>query len=154
SLEPGQGLGIDAHQGLEGHELAALPIERLEHLAHPTGAQAPAKLEAGGQGLPRNQHGSILPWGAIQRGSMISFAGVNKQYGGEILLVDASFQINPGERIGLVGPNGAGKSTVFRMLVGDEEADDGVIERPRKLTVGFFRQDTGDLAGRSILAET
>jgi ATPase subunit of ABC transporter with duplicated ATPase domains len=85
---------------------------------------------------------------------MISFAGVTKQYGGQILLVEASFQINPGERIGLVGPNGAGKSTVFRMIVGDEEADDGVIERPRKLTVGFFRQDTGDMAGRSILAET
>ncbi len=85
---------------------------------------------------------------------MISFAGVTKQYGGQILLVEASFQINPGERIGLVGPNGAGKSTVFRMIMGDEDADDGVIERPRKLTVGFFRQDTGDMAGRSILAET
>ena len=85
---------------------------------------------------------------------MLAFAGVTKQYGGQILLVDASFQINPGERIGLVGPNGAGKSTVFRMIVGDEEADDGVIERPRKLSIGFFRQDTGDMRGRSILAET
>jgi ATPase subunit of ABC transporter with duplicated ATPase domains len=51
---------------------------------------------------------------------MIAFSRVTKQYGGQILLIDASFQINPGERIGLVGPNGAGKSTVFRLIVGDE----------------------------------
>src|SRR5690349_12785377 len=85
---------------------------------------------------------------------MISFSNVSKQYGGQILFVDASFQINPGEKVGLVGPNGAGKSTVFRLIVGEEQADDGSIEKPRKLTVGYFRQDVGDLKGRSILAET
>src|SRR5688572_2163279 len=85
---------------------------------------------------------------------MIAFSSVCKQYGGQILLVDASFQINPGERIGLVGPNGAGKSTVFRLIAGEEQADDGVIERPRRMTLGFFRQDVGELKGRSILAET
>jgi ATPase subunit of ABC transporter with duplicated ATPase domains len=85
---------------------------------------------------------------------VIAFAQVSKQYGGQILFVDASFQINAGEKVGLVGPNGAGKSTVFRMIVGDEAPDDGVIERPRKLSVGLFRQDVGDLRGRSILAET
>src|SRR5690349_258800 len=85
---------------------------------------------------------------------MISFSNVSKQYGGQILFVDASFQINPGEKVGLVGPNGAGKSTVFRLIVGEEQADDGSIEKPRKLTVGYFRQDVGELRGRSILAET
>jgi ATPase subunit of ABC transporter with duplicated ATPase domains len=85
---------------------------------------------------------------------VIAFSRVSKQYGGQVLLVDASFQINPGEKIGLVGPNGAGKSTIFRMIVGDEQADDGVVERPRRLSVGFFRQDVGDTRGRSILAET
>jgi ATPase subunit of ABC transporter with duplicated ATPase domains len=85
---------------------------------------------------------------------VIAFSSVSKQYGGQILFVDASFQINPGEKVGLVGPNGAGKSTVFRMIVGDEAPDDGAVERPRKLTVGFFRQDVGDLRGRTILAET
>jgi ATPase subunit of ABC transporter with duplicated ATPase domains len=85
---------------------------------------------------------------------VIAFASVSKQYGGQVLFLDASFQINPGERVGLVGPNGAGKSTVFRMIAGEEEPDDGTIERPKKLTLGFFRQDVGDLAGRSILAET
>jgi len=85
---------------------------------------------------------------------MIAFAGVSKQYGGQILFVDASFQINPTEKVGLVGPNGAGKSTVFRLIVGEDAPDDGNVEKPRKLTLGYFRQDVGDLKGRSILAET
>ncbi|HTL37416.1 MAG TPA: ATP-binding cassette domain-containing protein, partial [Kofleriaceae bacterium] len=85
---------------------------------------------------------------------MIAFSGVTKQYGGQILFVDASFQINPGEKVGLVGPNGAGKSTVFRLIAGEESPDDGNVEKPRKLTLGYFRQDVGELKGRSILAET
>jgi ATPase subunit of ABC transporter with duplicated ATPase domains len=85
---------------------------------------------------------------------VIAFSSVSKQYGGQILFVDASFQINAGEKVGLVGPNGAGKSTVFRLIVGEDAPDDGAVERPRKLTVGYFRQDVGDLRGRSILAET
>ena len=85
---------------------------------------------------------------------MIAFANVSKQYGGQVLFVEASFQVNPGEKIGLVGPNGAGKSTVFRLIVGEEQPDDGGIERPKKLTLGYFRQDVGELRGRSILAET
>jgi ATPase subunit of ABC transporter with duplicated ATPase domains len=85
---------------------------------------------------------------------VIAFASVTKQYGGQILFVDASFQINPGEKVGLVGPNGAGKSTIFRLIVGEDAPDDGAIERPKRLGIGYFRQDVGDLRGRSILAET
>jgi ATPase subunit of ABC transporter with duplicated ATPase domains len=85
---------------------------------------------------------------------VIAFSSVSKQYGGQILFVDASFQINPGEKVGLVGPNGAGKTTVFRLIIGEDQPDDGAIERPRKLTLGYFRQDVGELRGRSILAET
>jgi ATPase subunit of ABC transporter with duplicated ATPase domains len=85
---------------------------------------------------------------------VIAFSQVSKQYGGQVLFVDASFQINAGEKVGLVGPNGAGKTTVFRLIVGDEQPDDGVIERPKRLTIGYFRQDVGDRRGRSILAET
>jgi ATPase subunit of ABC transporter with duplicated ATPase domains len=85
---------------------------------------------------------------------VIAFSSVSKQYGGQILFVDASFQINPGEKVGLVGPNGAGKTTVFRLIAGEDQPDDGAIERPRKLSLGYFRQDVGELRGRSILAET
>jgi ATPase subunit of ABC transporter with duplicated ATPase domains len=85
---------------------------------------------------------------------VIAFSSVTKQYGGQILFVDASFQINGGEKVGLVGPNGAGKTTVFRLIAGEDQPDDGAIERPRKLSLGYFRQDVGELLGRSILAET
>jgi ATPase subunit of ABC transporter with duplicated ATPase domains len=85
---------------------------------------------------------------------VIAFSSVSKQYGGQILFLEASFQINPGEKIGLVGPNGAGKSTVFRLIAGEEQPDDGLIERPKKLSLGYFRQDVGELRGRSILDET
>ncbi len=84
---------------------------------------------------------------------MISFANINKQYGKQLLFIDASFQLNPGEKVGLVGPNGAGKTTIFRMIVGDEAPDDGDVSVPRKLTIGYFRQDVEEMSGRSVLDE-
>lgn len=84
---------------------------------------------------------------------MIALTNVTKQYGGQILFVDASFQINPGERVGLVGPNGAGKTTIFRLIMGQESPDEGTVERPRKLTLGYFNQDISGMRGRSVLHE-
>src|SRR4029450_13948358 len=80
-------------------------------------------------------------------------SGINKQYGRQILFVDASFQLNPGEKIGLVGPNGAGKTTSFPMIVGEEQPDDGDVSVPKKLSVGYFRQDVSEMSGRSVLDE-
>jgi ATPase subunit of ABC transporter with duplicated ATPase domains len=84
---------------------------------------------------------------------MISFANVSKQYGRQILFVEAGFQLNPGEKAGLVGPNGAGKTTVFRMITGEEGADEGEVTVPKKLTIGYFRQDVEEMSGRSVLDE-
>jgi len=84
---------------------------------------------------------------------MISFSRINKQYGRQILFVDASFQLNPGEKVGLVGPNGAGKTTLFRMIAGEESPDDGDVSVPKQLTIGYFRQDVEEMAGRSVLDE-
>jgi ATPase subunit of ABC transporter with duplicated ATPase domains len=84
---------------------------------------------------------------------LIAFTNVSKQYGRQVLLVDASFQLNPGEKVGLVGPNGSGKTTIFRMIVGEEVADEGDVSVPRKMTIGYFRQDVEEMAGRSVLDE-
>src|SRR5512142_3140891 len=84
---------------------------------------------------------------------MISFSNVNKQYGKQLLFVDASFQLNPGEKVGLVGPNGAGKTTLFRMIVGEEAPDEGEVSVPKKLTIGYFRQDVEEMSGLSVLDE-
>jgi ATPase subunit of ABC transporter with duplicated ATPase domains len=84
---------------------------------------------------------------------MIAFTKISKQYGRQVLFVDASFQLNAGEKVGLVGPNGAGKTTLFRMIVGEETPDEGDVSVPKKLTVGYFRQDVEEMAGRSVLDE-
>ena len=84
---------------------------------------------------------------------MISFSNIHKQYGKQLIFVDASFQLNPGEKVGLVGPNGAGKTTLFRMVVGEEAPDEGDISVPRRLTIGYFRQDVEEMGGRSVLDE-
>src|SRR5690349_789099 len=84
---------------------------------------------------------------------MISLSHIGKQYGKQLLFVDASFQLNPGEKVGLVGPNGAGKTTLFRMIVGEESPDEGELSVPKKLTIGYFRQDVEEMSGRSVLDE-
>ncbi len=84
---------------------------------------------------------------------MISFSSINKQYGKQLIFVDASFQLNPGEKVGLIGPNGAGKTTLFRMIVGEEEPDDGSVTVPKRLHIGYFRQDVEEMQGRSVLDE-
>src|SRR3982750_1292821 len=84
---------------------------------------------------------------------MISFSGIHKQYGKQLIFVDASFQLNPGEKVGLVGPNGAGKTTLFRMIVNEETPDEGEVSVPRKLSIGYFRQDVEEMSGRSVLDE-
>src|SRR5436305_5117756 len=84
---------------------------------------------------------------------MISFNKISKQYGKQLIFVEDSFQLNPGEKAGLVGPNGAGKSTLFRMIAGEESADDGVVSVPKKLTIGVFRQEVDEMSGRPVLDE-
>ena len=84
---------------------------------------------------------------------MIAFNAVSKQYGRQLLFVEASFQLNPGEKVGLVGPNGSGKTTLFRMIAGEEQPDEGDISVPKRLTIGYFRQDAEEMAGRSVLDE-
>jgi ATPase subunit of ABC transporter with duplicated ATPase domains len=84
---------------------------------------------------------------------VIAFSNISKQYGKQILFVDANFQLNAGDKVGLVGPNGAGKTTLFRMIVGEEAPDEGDVTVPKKLTVGYFRQDVEEMSGRSVLDE-
>src|SRR5262245_13861395 len=78
---------------------------------------------------------------------MISFANIHKQYGKQLVFVDASFQLNPGEKVGLVGPNGSGKTTLFRMVVGEDAPDEGEVSVPKRLTIGYFRQDVEEMRG-------
>jgi ATPase subunit of ABC transporter with duplicated ATPase domains len=84
---------------------------------------------------------------------VLSLSRISKQYGRQVLFVDASFQLNPGEKVGLVGPNGAGKTTIFRMITGEESPDEGDVSVPKKMSIGYFRQDVEEMSGRSVLDE-
>ncbi len=72
---------------------------------------------------------------------MISVSGLAKAYGSQSLFRDVAFQLNPGERYGLVGANGSGKSTLLRILAGDELPSDGVVSVAKRLNLGVLRQD-------------
>src|SRR5580765_3430260 len=84
---------------------------------------------------------------------MIRLDNVSKQVGHQILFIEASAALQRGERIGLVGPNGAGKTTLFRMIAGEETPDEGQVATDRGISIGYFSQDVGEMAGRSAVAE-
>ena len=84
---------------------------------------------------------------------MIIFQQVSKSYGGQDVLRDASFQINPGERVGVVGPNGAGKTTLFEMIVGEISPDKGTITLPPKARVGYLHQQIDPLSSGTPLLD-
>ncbi|MBU5612701.1 ABC-F family ATP-binding cassette domain-containing protein [Geomonas azotofigens] len=84
---------------------------------------------------------------------MIHLSNITKQHGSQVLFRDASFQILPSSRSGLVGPNGAGKTSLFRIITGEEEVDAGEITVAKKTTIGYFSQNIGEMAGRSALDE-
>ncbi len=88
-----------------------------------------------------------------QKDPMIRLDNVSKQAGHQILFIEASAALNKGEKIGLVGPNGAGKTTLFRMIAGEELPDEGQVSTDRGITIGYFNQDVGEMAGRSAVAE-
>jgi ATP-binding cassette, subfamily F, member 3 len=84
---------------------------------------------------------------------MIHLNNLTKRYGQKLLFENASFQINPGDKIGLVGPNGAGKSTIFKIIMREEGIDSGDINVSDRTVIGYFSQDVGEMKGRSALEE-
>src|SRR3954447_11393135 len=84
---------------------------------------------------------------------MIRLDNISKQNGHQIVFIEASAALQRGEKIGLVGPNGAGKTTLFRMIAGEEQPDEGQVSVDRGVTIGYFSQDVGEMAGRSAAAE-
>ena len=82
---------------------------------------------------------------------MISFDKVSKSFAKQDILQDCSFQVNAGERVGIIGANGSGKSTVFKLLLGLEHPDHGRISRPKNLRLGYLPQDVLHFHGKTVL---
>lgn len=81
---------------------------------------------------------------------LFRFGDITKSYGGTEILRGVSFQINPGEKVGLVGRNGAGKTTVFRLLTGAESPDTGEIAKINGLRLGLLDQHVDFAAGETV----
>ena len=72
---------------------------------------------------------------------MISVSGLTKSFGTQTLFADVAFQLNVGERYGLVGANGSGKTTLLNILSGVEESSGGAVSVAKRLKLGVLRQD-------------
>lgn len=83
---------------------------------------------------------------------MLTISRMSKAYGAKVLFSEASLQVNPGDRIGLVGPNGAGKSTLLKMAMRQEEPDAGEIRCRRGAIFGYLPQEM-KLAGKETALE-
>ena len=66
---------------------------------------------------------------------------VTFEFGARVIVEDATWHIQPGERIGLIGYNGTGKSTLLKLLVGEYQPSVGSVERSRETTIGYLHQD-------------
>src|ERR1041385_9120944 len=71
-------------------------------------------------------------------------AGLNNitfEFGARVIVSDATWHIQPGERIGLIGYNGTGKSTLLKLLTGEFTPSKGTVERSRTTSIGYLHQD-------------
>jgi ATP-binding cassette subfamily F protein uup len=86
--------------------------------------------------------------------SLLRFEDIRLDFGEQVILRDAEFAIEPGERVCLIGRNGAGKSTTLKLIMGELEADHGTVIRKTGLVVSELRQnlpDAIDLGVREVI---
>ena len=81
---------------------------------------------------------------------MLTVSNVSKRLGDHLVLDHISFNLNRGERVGLVGPNGAGKSTLLAILAKRLAPDAGSVWYAPSTTIGFLRQGFADLQGGAL----
>ena len=82
---------------------------------------------------------------------MLTVSGISKSFGGRTLFEDVTFQLNHGDRIGLVGPNGAGKTTLFSLILQEEEPDEGEVSLQRGSTLGFLPQESAPAGDETVV---
>jgi ATP-binding cassette subfamily F protein uup len=78
---------------------------------------------------------------------------VGKRFGERVIVDDFSIRIQRGDKIGLIGPNGAGKTTLLRMILGELQADSGIVRMGTKIDVAYFDQFRTQLNPDSTLSD-
>ena len=85
---------------------------------------------------------------------MLNIHNLSVSFQGEYLFEKITFQLTPGDRVGLVGKNGAGKSTLLRIISNEQEYDEGQIATDKEVTIGFLKQDIDFTKGKTVLEES
>jgi len=85
---------------------------------------------------------------------MLNAHNLTVAFQGTALFEGITFQLTPGDRVGLVGKNGAGKSTLLRIIAGEQEYDSGSIALDKEISIGFLKQDIDFTKGRTVLEES
>ncbi len=85
---------------------------------------------------------------------MLTVSGLEKSHGARRLFNDVTLQLSDGRRVALVGGNGVGKTTFLEIVMGIQDADDGVIHKPKDMTIGYLPQELPEATDRTVLAET
>ncbi|HYB06339.1 MAG TPA: energy-dependent translational throttle protein EttA [Methyloceanibacter sp.] len=151
--------------GLEGKQDAAKERTLARELdwirASPNARQAKSKAriraydellaEAGRDTTGKAQ--ITIPPGPRLGNVVIEAAHIGKGFGDRLLVDDLSFKLPPGGIVGVIGPNGAGKTTLFRMIVGQEQPDNGTIRVGDTVKLGYVDQSRDALDGKKTVFE-
>ena len=87
----------------------------------------------------------VIPSGPRLGGEVVSFEGVSKAFGDRQLIDNLTFKLPRGGIVGVIGPNGAGKTTLFRMIMGIEKPDKGVVKVGDTVKLGYVDQSRDSL---------
>lgn len=85
---------------------------------------------------------------------MVNIHNLSVSFQGDYLFEKITFQLNGGDRVGLVGKNGAGKSTLLKIIAGEQEYDSGQIATDKEISIGFLKQDIEFTKGKTFLEES
>lgn len=86
-----------------------------------------------------------------QNKSILSCRHIDKTFNSFIALKGITFNLQSGDKVGLVGPNGTGKSTLLKIIAGIVEYDSGVLERSKNITIGYIPQSFIDVENEKVL---
>ncbi len=84
---------------------------------------------------------------------MIDLLNLSMQFGGEYLFENVNLKINREDKISLVGANGTGKTTLLKILYGIEQPEEGIVQKPKNIKIGYLQQEFAELKGKLLFEE-
>ena len=93
----------------------------------------------------------VIPPGPRLGDVVIKAEHLSKGFGDHLLIDDLEFSLPPGGIVGVIGANGAGKTTLFRMLVGEEQPDQGALATGETVQLGYVDQSRDSLEGKQTV---